>query len=408
MTTSLGFGRYRAVLSLPGVRQLIAAAFIGRLPVAMLSLAIVLLVSQENGSYATAGVVSATQALASAAFSPLLGRLIDRLGQTRVLVSCAIVFPISTAALIVVAEVEPEPLPLIACAVPFGISFPPLFASMRALLGQLAGRADLTESAYALEAVMQELFFITGPLLVAVLTSIASPQMALATAAAMTSVGTLAFAALPPSRQWRAEGVGERRRIGALASPGLRTLLVVSAAFGLSFGALEVTMPAFADDHGSAAASGLLLAGAAAGSMAGGLFYGSRNWRADQSVLLVRFSILFAIALLPLALADSMPVMFVLLVLAGTLIAPWAATSYVLVGRLAPAGTVTEAFTWETTAVVAGFALGGALSGVLVESAGVREALLATTALAGTAALVAWARRASLTFGERSLGETHE
>jgi MFS family permease len=396
LTTSQGFGRYRAVLSLPGLRPLLAAAFVGRLPVAMLSLAIVLLVSEQSGSYATAGAVSAVQALASAAVSPLLGRLIDRLGQTRVLVSCAIAFPASVAALITVAEVDPEPVPLIACAVPFGVFFPPLFASVRALLGQLAGRAELTESAYALEAVMQELFFITGPLLVAVIVAGASPQVALATAAAMTSVGTLSFAALPHSRQWRAERTEERRRIGALASPGLRMLLVVSAAFGLAFGALEVTMPAFADEHGSAAASGLLLAGAAAGSMAGGLFYGARNWAADQSILLVRFSILFAIALVPLALADSMPVMFVLLVLAGTLIAPWAAASYVLVGRLAPAGTVTEAFTWETTAVVAGFALGGALSGVLVQSAGVAEALLVTTAMAGVAALTAWIGRASL------------
>ena len=203
--TSFGFGRYRAVLSLPGIRPLLVAAFVGRLPVAMLSLAIVLLVSEQTGSYAIAGAVSATQALASAVFSPLLGRLIDRLGQTRVLVSCAIVFPISVAALITVAEVQPEPLPLIACAIPFGISFPPLFAALRALLGQLAGRADLTESAYALEAVMQELFFISGPLLVAVLVAVASPQVALAAAAALTSVGTLAFAAMPASREWRAE-----------------------------------------------------------------------------------------------------------------------------------------------------------------------------------------------------------
>jgi MFS family permease len=92
--TSFGFGRYRSVLSLPGIRPLLAAAFIGRLPVAMISLAIVLLVSEESGSYAIAGAVSATQALASGIFSPFLGRLIDRLGQTPVLVACAIAFPI--------------------------------------------------------------------------------------------------------------------------------------------------------------------------------------------------------------------------------------------------------------------------------------------------------------------------
>jgi MFS family permease len=401
----LGFGRYRSVLSLPGIRPLLAAALIGRLPVAMVSLSIVLLVSEQSGSYATAGAVSAAQALASAIFSPLLGRLIDRLGQTPVLVTCAIAFPISVAALITVAEVNPEPLPLIACAIPFGISFPPLFAALRALLSQLAG-AELTESAYAFEAVTQEIFFITGPLLVAVLVAVASPQVALSVAAAMTCVGTLWFAALPASRQWRAEGHGEHGWIGALASPGIRTLLLISGAFGLAFGTLEVTMPAFADEHGSAGAAGVLLAGAALGSMVGGLVYGARDWIADQSTLLVRFSIMFALALAPLALAGSMPVMFVLLLLAGGFIAPWAATTYVLVGRLAPAGTLTEAFTWETTAVVAGFAGGGALSGVLVESAGVVEALLATTGLAGVTALAAWLGRVSLgVFAEPSLGE---
>jgi MFS family permease len=383
------------VLSLPGIRPLLAAAFIGRLPVAMVSLTIVLLVSEESGSYAIAGAVSATQALASAVFSPLLGRMIDRLGQTPVLVSCAIAFPISVAALITVAEVDPEPLPLMACAIPFGISFPPLFASLRALLAKLAGH-ELTESAYAFEAVTQEIFFITGPLLVAVLVAAASPQVALAVAAAMTSVGTLSFSALPASREWRAEAEGERGWIGALASPGLRMLLVISGAFGLAFGTLEVTMPAFADEHGSAGTAGVLLAGAALGSMAGGLVYGARTWAADQSTLLVRFSIVFAIALAPLALAGSMPVMFVLLLFAGGFIAPWAATTYVLVGRLAPSGTLTEAFTWETTAVVAGFAVGGALSGVLVEAAGVEEALLTSSALASVAALLACLGRSSL------------
>jgi predicted MFS family arabinose efflux permease len=155
-------------------------------------------------------------------------------------------------------------------------------------------------------------------------------------------------------------------------------------------------MPAFADRHGSAGTAGVLLSGAALGSMVGGLIYGARDWAADQSTLLVRFSILFAIALAPLALAGSMPAMFVLLLLAGGFIAPWAATTYVLVGRLAPAGTLTEAFTWETTAVVAGFAGGGALSGILVESAGVAEALVVASALAGISALAAWMGRASL------------
>jgi hypothetical protein len=88
--------------------------------------------------------------------------------------------------------------------------------------------------------------------------------------------------------------------------------------------------------------------------------------------------------------------MAVLMAMAGFFVAPWAATSAALVGRLAPDGAVTEAYTWEMTAVITGFALGGVLSGVLVENAGVSEALIAAAAAAAASITIAWARRETL------------
>jgi MFS family permease len=390
-----GLGRFATVLALPGVRPLLVAAFVGRLPIGMMSLSIILLVSEETGSYATAGAVAATQALAGAVSSPVLGRLIDRLGQTRVLVFCGVGFPLSVAALIVVASTVTDLLPLLACAVPFGATYPPLFAATRALLTRMAGSQDLAATAFAFEAIVQEMFFITGPLLVALLVAVASPQAALVFVAVVTSAGTLAFAATRASRSSVGEA-GPERLLGALTSPGVRTLLVVSAAFGLAFGTLEVTMPAFADERGSAATGGVLLAALALGSMLGGVWYGSRSFSTHLSTQMIGFCAVFAAALLPLAFAGSIPVMLVLMWLAGFFVAPWAATTASLVGRLAPAGAVTEAYTWEMTAVIAGFALGGVLSGVLVESAGVREALIAAAAAATASVAIAWVRRGTL------------
>jgi predicted MFS family arabinose efflux permease len=324
----------------------------------------------------------------------VLGRIVDRRGQTEVLVLCAIGFAASVAALIAVAKLEPEPVPLIACAVPFGMLLPPLFAALRTLLGHVA--EELVETAYALEAVMQELIFILGPLLVALLASAASPEAALAAAGGLALAGTFAFAATSVSRSWRGSGSTDQKRSGALASSAIRTLTVVSAAFGLGFGTLEVALPAFADAHGSAASAGLLLAGAASSSMLGGLWYGARSWSVDHATLLLRLTALFALTLAPLALADSMTVMFLLLLVVGFFIAPWAATTYVLVGRLAPAGAVTEAFTWEATAAVAGISVGGALSGVLVESASVSVAFVVAAGVAGAAAITTWMRLPSL------------
>ena len=170
--------------------------------------------------------------------------------------------------LTVVASNVTDLLPLLACAIPFGVTYPPLFAATRALLTRMAGSEDLAATAFAFEAIVQEAFFITGPLLVALLVAVASPQAALAFVAVVTSVGTLAFAAT--QRVASASGeAGPDQLLGALASPGVRTLLVVSAAFGLAFGTLEVTMPAFADERGSNAVGGVLLAALARGQHAG-------------------------------------------------------------------------------------------------------------------------------------------
>jgi len=390
-----GLGRFATVLALPGVRPALTAAFVARLPIGMMSLSIVLLVSGETGSYATAGAVAATQAVAGGITSPLLGRLIDRVGQTPVLVGCGVAFPLCVAALIAVASRVDSLLPLIAVAIPFGATYPPLFAAVRALLTQMTESEDLAATAFAFDATVQEAFFIAGPLLVALLVAIASPQAALVFVAVVTSAGTLAFAATAASRSWE-PGARHDRLFGALASPGVRTLLVVSAAFGLAFGTLEVTMPAFADERGSAATGGVLLAALSLGSMLGGVWYGSRSFAAHLSTQMIGFCAVFAAALIPLAFAESIPVMIVLMAMAGFFVAPWAASSAALVGRLAPGGTVTEAYTWEMTAVIAGFALGGVLSGVLVESAGVREALIAAAVAAAASVAIAWAQRDTL------------
>jgi MFS family permease len=89
-------------------------------------------------------------------------------------------------------------------------------------------------------------------------------------------------------------------------------------------------------------------------------------------------------------------VMTGLLLVAGLFIAPSAAASFALVGRLAPGGAVTEAFTWLSTGVTAGFAAGGAIAGVLVQHASIDAALLTTASFALLAAVVLYLRRATL------------
>ena len=48
--------------------------------------------------------------------------------------------------------------------------------------------------------------------------------------------------------------------------------------FGIAFGVVQVAVPAFTLERGSASAGGVLLACLSLGSLIGGVVYGSRNW----------------------------------------------------------------------------------------------------------------------------------
>jgi predicted MFS family arabinose efflux permease len=97
-----------------------------------------------------------------------------------------------------------------------------------------------------------------------------------------------------------------------------------------------------------------------------------------------------------LAVASGLVQLGAGMVLAGLGIAPAIACLYLLVDRLAPAGTVTEAFTWVTTAFSTGFAIGSALGGTLVHRVGTDRAFLIAAAGVAAAALLARLRRPAL------------
>ena len=86
---------------MPGGAAFSLAGFVARLPISMQSLGIVLLVAAARGSYGLAGGVSATFLVAGAAAAPVLGRLTDRLGQSRVLFAAVAVHTVGLGSLIV-------------------------------------------------------------------------------------------------------------------------------------------------------------------------------------------------------------------------------------------------------------------------------------------------------------------
>jgi MFS family permease len=389
---------YVHLLRVPRLGRLLAAMVLARLPVGINPLAIVLFVSAERGGFATAGLVVGALALGSGVAAPLAGRAVDRFGR-------GLLVPIALghgAALIALVALVPTAVPAAAlCAIAFvgGGLLPPVSSVMRALYPRLLrGEPQLLPAAFALDAVATDLLFAGGPLLVAAIVAVASPQGALVLSAAVASAGCAAFVALIPA-EVRGEPAAGRPGggwgFGALADPGIRILTATMLPLGVSFGAIEVVIPAFVREHGATEAAGLLLAVWSVASAAGGFWYGFAVQ--DRSLAVHRVAVAaLALTTAPLLLSSSPLMMALLLIPAGLPVGPLVAARNQLVGALAPRGVETEAYTWVLTALVAGMALGAALGGVLIDVADWRAATAAAVAAAVVGAVGALGGHATL------------
>lgn len=363
--------RYGRVLRAPDVARLFAAAMLARMPIGIDGLAMLLFTRAQTGSLAAAGLVAAAFGLGNAVTSPVQGRLIDRRGHARVMLPLAALHASSLGGLVAFGLSGAPAAVLVACGLAAGATIPPVGSVVRPMLpGLLSDDPALLPTAYAIDGVVIELVFITGPLLTAVAVSVASPAAALLAACALVIVGTVVLVTAPASRTWRpAPSESERHLLGALASPGVRTLVAAAAPVGFAIGATEVTMTAFASDHGSRAAAGVLMAMWAVGSGLGGLAYGAREHGLQPAARWLRLAIVFPLCSAPLALAPSIAVMGPLALVAGLCLAPLLAAANQLIGDVAPPGAVTEAFAWPITAIALGVSAGSGSAGAIVQAA---------------------------------------
>jgi MFS family permease len=387
--------RYLEILRTPHVGPLFAASLLARLPMGINGLAVVLLLREETGSFGIAGATAGALALGTGVGAPLTARLIDTLGE-RMLLALAAVSAAALLAVIALAHAGAPAAALVASALVAGAAFPPASSVLRTRYPVLfAGRPELIQGAFALDSVLTETIFTAGPLLTAALVVVFEPAAALIVSAVALVAGSAALvAALPPGEEPAAGAA--TGRLGALAAPGIRTLVASMLPVGFAFGALEVALPAFAHAEGQPELAGVLIAIWSLGSVAGGLTYGARPRRGSLAGTHLRVALLLPLSFLPLALASSPATMALLLVPAGALIAPLIATRNELAGRVAPSGARTEAYTWPLTALVAGIALGAATAGALADATSWQAAVLAAAAAAAAGAAVSAGRRSTL------------
>lgn len=385
----ISLDRYAELLRQPSLRSLILASVIGRLPIGITGLAILLLAQGASGSFAQGGTTAACYVAGLAAIAPLLGRTIDRYGPRPVLLICAIAFPSALAVLVAAVHFGIAPWLVLGCAIAAGASFPPITVCMRTLFRQRLPADALLAAGYSLESVLIETIFIVGPLLVALFVALASASAAVLFAALCGLSGTLLFRSSAALRSWRIEEKRSASLFGPLAEPGFLPLLGVILGYAAAFGLIEIGTTAYATEIGQAAFAGVLLGLMSVGSVAGGLVYGSRSWRLPLARQFSLILIVMGLGVAPLALLSAPWAFTAWCVLAGIVMAPALITQSMLVARIARPEHSTEAFTWSASGLLSGVGLGLAGGGWLLEHARSAAVLAAAAAISIAAGLLA-------------------
>jgi MFS family permease len=367
---------YAEIFRIPGAWRFSAAGLIGRMPMSMFGLGTVLLISAETGKYGIAGAVAAAGSFGYAFVTPPLARLMDARGQRRILLPLLAVFALSTAALILTVEFQ---LPTWAFFVPgalAGSALPSLGTLVRARWSVLLAGSPRLHAAFSFESVADELCFIVGPAAVTLLATEVVPASGVGVAAALCVAGTLWFAAErgtepPVAGPVHRHGSGGPRVRGA-AAPGLVVLAPVYLLLGAMFVSVDLSTVAFAQHFGHKPLAGFILGTYAFGSATGGLWYGSRQWRAPLGR---RFAITLVLTVTGVATFWAQPNLLTLtcgIYLCGLTIAPTLIAGFSLLEAQAYPGRRTEAISWLSSGIAVGVAAGASVVGFVIDSRGPR------------------------------------
>jgi predicted MFS family arabinose efflux permease len=253
----------------------------------------------------------------------------------------------------------------------------------------VVGGTPLLSVAYSVEGVVDEVIFVTGPVLVTVLSTRVASWAGLAAAGLLAGVGSLGFALLrrtePPARP-----PGSGRHPSALRVPALRVLTPTAIALGGIFGSFEVATVAFTAERHQPAAAGLVLALLAGGSLVSGVGYGAVRWRAPLHRRMLAGCAGMAVASACFPLAPGVAVLAVLAFVGGFAVSPTTITLLALAEAHVPAAVRTEGLSWLLTGIGAGVGASSALAGQVIDAAGARAAFLVTLGAGTLCAAIAF------------------
>ncbi len=390
---------YAEIFRTPGAKGFSAAGFLARLPIAMAPIGIVAMLSQTHGEYWLAGAVSATYALTNALVSPQISRLIDRLGQTAVVVPTTTLSVAAFLALIVATNQE-WPIWVLFVTAFLAAAMPSMSAMVRARWTELFRNRPELNTAYALESAADELVYIAGASLSVGLAVALFPEAGMLLSTACLAIGTTGFILQRATEPQVRAVPHDRPRRSAIRQRPVQVITLALIFVGSIFATVEVSTVAITKELGQPHAASLVIGVYALGSFVVGLILGALNPRmALQRQLLIAVGVV-AVSTLPLLIADTVPLLAVAVFVSGLAISPTFITSFGLIERRVPESMLTEGVTWVMTGIGIGMALGAFVTGWVVDTFGAQNGFWCSVA-AGTAAVTTIGMAQGVLAGDR-------
>lgn len=392
---------YREIFRAPGAKGFSAAGFFARLPIAMAPIGIVAMLSQTHGEYWLAGAVSATFALTNAAVAPQISRLVDRKGQSSVLVPATIISVIAFAILIIATN-QRWPAWTLFLSASLAAAMPSIPAMMRARWTEIFRDRPELNTAFAFESAADELVYIAGASLSVGLAVSLFPEAGMMISTASLALGTFAFL-LQRSTEPKVRAVESgSRQHSAIRLRSVQIITVALIFVGSTFATAEVSAVAITKELGQPEAASLVIGVYAIGSFVVGLLLGAINPKMPlQRQLLIAVSVL-ALTALPLLFASTTVSLLAFAVfLSGVAISPIFITAFGLIERRVPESMLTEGVTWVMTGIGIGMALGAFISGWVIDNFGPSNGFWVSIAATLSTVTI-------ISLGQRSLsGETN-
>ena len=355
---------YRKLISLNGAKNLIFFGALGRAPFSMLQVGMVIFGNYKTGSYAIGGAMAASFSISNALIQPVNGRLVDKLGQKKI-VSVLLTGFVTASLLITLGNYQSKFI-YIFLSILLGISVPNIGAYTRRNWKAITKEED-NQKVQAIESSIDELNFLIGPSVFATVSNYINPIVALYIAAVSSITGTIGVVF------FNSIDIGNIKEMASNNTSVWfsknKTILLVSLVFlGACLSSISVFVVAKEDigNIKNLTAFYYLVNGFTA--LVSALLYGY-FFKNTKSLKNYNFVFLFlAFSVSTFYFFETRNLIIFSGFLCGLGIGPIFLLANSYVSNVTESGKLTEAFSWLASSVGSGIAIGSTVTGYFIET----------------------------------------